>query len=130
MKKEINGWIIDSFEYSFTYSGLLIGEPDEHKNDVIIDSKIKMASRKWQFADIDKSTNVIKDYSGYFGGTNDFDKNEFALKPVICFFRIIQCKPKQIVANVLTFADENESPEDVVDRITKNNELKSREWDY
>lgn len=112
------------------YSDVILPFIDERKNNWIIDTNLENVSRKWVCDNVQEHTNVIKDYSGYFGGTNDYDKNEFALKPVICFFRISQFKPKHIKASVLTFADENESPEDVVDRITKNNELKTREWDF
>jgi hypothetical protein len=127
MKLKVNGWRIDFFNYSPTYLGLLSGEPNEGINDRIIQHQIKFLKRKHRLSNfnLDK-INIIKEYSGYYGGGSEIDKNEFALKEIMCVFQISKGEK---LANVITFTDELSSPESVVKKVTQK-ELKTILFDY
>lgn len=130
MKKEVNGWRIGFFEYHPTYLGLIMGEPTKKMNDRIIHSTIEkrlIRDRKCEKAGI----NVILNYSGYYGGFEEHDKNEFALKPIMTVFEIFRYEPQE-KCYIITFADENEQPEQVIERVTNEKKYKLRkiEWDF
>jgi hypothetical protein len=128
MKLKIENWDIDFFKYGGTYSHLLMGEPTKKGNEGLVDYHVTLLKESFYLTEEEvKSINVLYDYSGYFGGTNDYDKNEFALKPVICVFRIANDTK---ASYVITFTDEDETPEELVERVVKNYELKFIDWEY
>lgn len=129
MKKSVNSWRINFFEYRPTYGGLITGEPSKRINDNIIKSVIDKLIEDRR---IEKQCiNVILSYSGYYGGVREIDKNEFALKPIMVQFSIFRHDPDHKCA-VITFTDEEETPEQVIERITNEKKYKLRkiEWDY
>jgi hypothetical protein len=136
MQLKVNDWNIISVKYSKTYGGILCGIPNENDNDNIINSISRKIS---EIEGIKQSDiNIIKDYSGYFDGTEEYDKCECALKPIVIQFSIFKYEPS-IKASVITFAEESESPEDVIKRVIDSHStsiisfkqhLKTTKWEF
>ncbi len=131
MKKEVNGWRVSFFEYHPTYIGLIMGEPSDVMNKNIIHSCIEkklIRDRKCE----KEAINVILNYSGYYGGFEEHDKNKFALKPMMVMLGIFRHEPNQEKCYIITFADEDETPEQVIERVTNEKKYKLRkiDWDY
>lgn len=127
MKLKINDWDLSFFEYKYTYRGLIMGEPNERDNEIFIKRSIDDLCKS---KDIDANQiNLVKEYSGYFGGTNDYDKNEHALKSVCIKFGLTNYE-REKACIVIAFADESESPEDAINRIMSSYKIQTFDWGW
>ena len=127
MKIKINDWDLNFFEYEYTYRGLIMGEPDEKGN---VDLIKRLVDRLIKSKDIEASQiNLVKEYSGYFGGINDYDKNEHALKSICVKFGLSNYETERACV-VIGFADESESPEDAINRIMSSYKIETFDWSW
>jgi hypothetical protein len=127
MKLKINDWDLMFFEYKYTYRGILCGAPSIEGNERFIKREIDSLckSKECKISDI----NLVKEYFGYFGGTNEYDKCEHALKSVCIKFCLTNYEIEKACI-VIAFADESESPEDAINRIMSSYKIQTFDWSW
>ena len=127
MKLKIKDWDLMFFEYKYTYRHIIMGAPSIYGNERFIKREIDSLckSKECEISDI----NLVKEYSGYSDGTNEYDKCEHSLKSVCIKFGLTNYERGKACI-VIAFADESESPEDAINRIMSSYKIQTFDWTW
>lgn len=115
MKRNIKNWTVGFIYTDFTYAGLIEGKVTNWLNEMIITNSKSILKQLRQDKDC---VNIFEDYSTLG-----------ILKPVRIIFELFKYEP-QHKAYIITFCDENDTQEQVIEQIINNYDLKTVEWDW
>ena len=120
MIKEISGWKVTRFYFDYTYEGLYAGNPRKKEtHDCIIKHLRETVDKLFYKSEVDNLNIFLKYKEG----------EEFLLKPVRCMFEIMK-EFEEVIARVITYAEFEDSIEDVVKSVVEENLLKVRVWTW